>query len=316
MRFGWGLGAGLLVLGATAAIWWQRCCASTSPAVPAYSEPAPPPPANSATPPRQVPPELQWDELLGEEDEANRYPFTVIVIADFAEHGEGNRACSGVLIGPRLVLTAGNCVCVRPHLGDRQGQALTRVDASNCETAATVRTYTYAPATDVDRKESWSESYSGAIHPHPKLKLMLDRHGNAVSAQANLALILLDRPVKPNTPPVPLTEQGVRVGELLTVVGYGYIEGMTGLDGIRRFTQERVSEVVDASTGQALFGQPEQQGYKGDTGGPCLRETAEGLVLAGISHRGFGSKATLTSMNVHLDWLREKLKHAEGLGSP
>ena len=259
---------------------------------------------------------MQWDELLGEEDEANRYPFTVIVIADFAEHGEGNRACSGVLIGPRLVLTAGNCVCVRSRLGDREGQVLTRVDASSCETAATVRTYTYAPATDVERKESWSESYSGTIHPHPRLKLMLDRHGNAVSAQANLALILLERPVKSNTPPVPLTEEGVRAGEPLTVVGYGYIEGMTGLDGIRRFTQERVSKVVDANEGQALFGQPEQQGYKGDTGGPCLRETAQGLVLAGISHRGFGSKATLTSMNVHLDWLRERLKHAEGLGSP
>ena len=316
MRPGWGLGAGLAVLGAAAAIWWPRSCASVSPAVPLHSEPAAAQQAPPTNPPQQVLPELQWDELLGEEDEANRYPFTVIVIAGFAERGQGNRACSGVLIGPRHVLTAGNCVCVRPSPGAQEGQSLTRIGASTCEAAATVRTFTYAPANGVDRKESWSETYSGTIHPHPRLELRLDSDGNPVSAHANLALVLLDRPVKRNTPPLLLSEEGVREGELLTVVGFGYISGITGLDGVRRFTQERVSKIVDASTGQARFGLPEEQGYKGDTGGPCLRETAQGLVLAGISHRGFGGEATLTSVNVYLDWLREELKHAEGSGSP
>jgi hypothetical protein len=145
--------------------------------------------------------------------------------------------------------------------------------------------------------------------------LVVDRDGGPVSAQANLALVLLDTPVKRNTPPVPLSGEAIREGELLTVVGFGYIAGITGLDGVRRSTQERVSKVVDASTGQARFGLPEDQGYKGDTGGPCLRETAQGFVLAGISHRGFGKEATLTSVNVHLDWLREELKRAETMSA-
>lgn len=313
MRLRWGLGVGLAVLGA-AAIGCPRSCSPVSPAAPpqpAASQQAPP-----DSPPQRVPPELQWDVLLGEEDEANRYPFTVIVIADFAERGQGNRACSGVLIGPRHVLTAGNCVCVRPYPQAQNGQGLTRIDASTCEKTATVRTFTSAPADGVDPKESWSVKYPGTIHPHPRLEVMLDRDGNPVSAQANLALVLLDTPVKRNTPPVPLSEEGVRAGELLTVVGFGYIAGITGLDGVRRFTQEPVSKVVDASTGRARFGLPEEQGYKGDTGGPCLRETAQGFVLAGISHRGFGREATLTSVNVHLDWLRTELERAEGSGSP
>jgi hypothetical protein len=221
-----------------------------------------------------------------------------------------------VLIGPRLVLTAGNCVCVRPYPEAQKGQGPTRISASTCEKDATVRTFTYAPADGVDPKESFSVMYSGTILPHPKLELILDRDGNPISTQANLALVLLDGPVKHNTPPVPLSEEGVRGGELLTTVGFGYVASISGLDGVRRFTLERVSKVVDADMGQASFGLPEEQHYKGDTGGPCLRETAHGFVLAGISHRGFGRAAMLTSVHVYLDWLRAELKRTEGLDSP
>jgi Trypsin len=315
MRLGWRLGVGLAVLSA-AAIWWLRSGAPISPGAPPHSEPPVTQPVPTDSSSQGASSWFQWDELLGDEDEANRFPFTVIVIASFAERGKGNRGCSGVLIGPRLVLTAGNCVCVRPYPEAQKGQGLTRISASTCEKDATVRTFTYAPADGVDPKESLSVRYSGTIRPHPQLELILDRDGNPVSAQANLALVLLDGPVKRNTPPVPLSEEEVRTGELLTMVGFGYIANISGLDGVRRFTQERVSKIVDADTGQARFGLPEEQGYKGDTGGPCLQETAQGFVLAGISHRGFGKEATLTGVNVYLDWLRGEIKHAEGLDSP
>jgi hypothetical protein len=314
MRLGWGLGAGLAALGA-AAMLWPVDCPSESSAVLPHSGAEPSREGRQLHPTRQVPPELRWDELAGEEDATNRFPFTVIVMAHFAGGGERNRACSGVLIGPRLVLTAGNCVCVRPHPSALEGQDLTSTDASTCETSATVKTFTYEPPTLGEGMESWSESYEGTIRPHPRLKLLFDPHGNIISVQANLAVILLDRPVKKNTPPALVAEEGVRADELLTVVGYGYVEAITGLDGKRRFSEEQVLKISDASTGQARFGQPAMHGYKGDTGGPCLRETARGPVLVGISHRGFGEEATLTSLNVYQDWLSEEIKHAQALGS-
>jgi hypothetical protein len=267
--------------------------------------------ASSANPPWGGPPELQWDELIGEADAANHYPFTVIVIAKASGGHEPQRACSGAIIAPWLVLTAGNCVCPRSRPIPPEGQGNTLTDASTCETTASVMTFTYEALRAEAGMESWSERYQGTIRPHPRLEIRFDSHGKVVSSQANLALIVLDRPVKKNTPPVPISAEAAQAGETLTVVGYGYIQGITGLDGKRRFSQEKVLRTVDANSGQVLFGLPELHGYKGDTGGPCLRETAQGPVLVGISNRGFGDESTLTNVSGYQDWLSGEMKRVE-----
>jgi hypothetical protein len=317
MRLGWALGAGLTALGAAALIW-AVASPSGSPAMLPHQRPASSVTEHQPPPSQQVSPGVQWDELAGQDDAQNRYPFTVIVTAHFSGAGERNRACSGVLIAPRLVLTAGDCVCVRSNPSTLESQSRRWLDAATCETSATVKTFTYEPLAEGQGVESWSESYEGVIRPHPHLKLQLDEHGHTVSARANLAVVLLDRPAKKNTPPALLAEEGVRAGEFLIVVGYGYIEAIAGLDGRRRFTQEQVVRITDERTGQARFGQAVMQDYKGDTGGPCLRETPQGPVLVGISHRGSGNEATLTSLKVYRDWLRGEIQRSgeEARSSP
>src|SRR5512140_2391348 len=50
--------------------------------------------------------------------------------------------------------------------------------------------------------------------------------------------------------------------------------------------------------------------YKGDTGGPCLRETERGLELVGISQRGLGLTPTFTRIAPYRGWLEEQIRLA------
>jgi secreted trypsin-like serine protease len=259
-------------------------------------------------------PEMQGSLLIGEADETNRYPSTVAVYA-LAPRGQPRyRACAGVLLTPQLVLTAGQCVC-RPHADSRSGiGATTRIDSSDCAREATVVTSTYEPLTHRKGVESWAVEYQGTIRLHPQFELLLDDQGTVTVDHADLAVVRLDTPVQENIPPVRLSKQQAQLGERLTVVGYGYIEAIGGMDGRRRFSRETVVQFLDPNGTRVLFGSPELHAYKGDTGGPCLRESEQGLELVGISSRGLGKEPTFTSTYRYRDWLDEEIHLAEREG--
>jgi hypothetical protein len=242
------------------------------------------------------PPELQWSLLLGEEDSTNRYPATVQVIVHDAADASEHKECSGVLVDPRLVLTAGHCVC--------------QLDASRCAATATVVMVTSEPPTPEGVAEAWSVSLSGRVRPHPRFRLRLDSRGQVLSSTANLALIRLDQPVKKHIPPIRLAAEKAKTGELLTIVGYGYAEGARALDGKRRFSQEPVTGALDPDGERMRFGRPELSTYQGDTGGPCLREGPDGPALVGISSRGLGREPAFTSTYPYREWLQSEIQLA------
>jgi Trypsin len=254
-----------------------------------------------------LPPELQWDLLIGEADDANRYPFTVAVFARAPSGQPRYRGCAGVLLSPDLVLTAAHCVCM-PHMDSRAGAGEPlRIDASACATTATVLTYTYEPLPEAKGMESWSVEYEGAVQPHPGFELVMGVQGAAMASRANLAVIRLDTHVQSNIPPIRLAAEAAHPGELMTVVGYGYFEAIGGMDGKRRFSQERVKKFLDPSGERVEFGARDLHPYKGDTGGPCLRETEHGPELLGISSRGLGKEPTFTSISPYRNWLNEQV---------
>jgi len=81
------------------------------------------------------------DSLLllgGKIDVDNRFAGTVIVTPD-GPFG----MCSGLLIAPRLVLTAGHCVCARQKAPKPQGQADLVINAGSCAATASVTTVFY-----------------------------------------------------------------------------------------------------------------------------------------------------------------------------
>ncbi|MCY1083265.1 trypsin-like peptidase domain-containing protein [Archangium lansingense] len=144
----------------------------------------------------------------------------------------------------------------------------------------------------------------------------MDTRNVVVTSEADLALIFLEGSVEENVPPIPLAKEEVRAGESMTVVGHGYLEDTGGLDGRRRFSRETVAGFLDPDKGRILLGSSDLHAYRGDTGGPCLREGAGSPALVGISSRGLGKEPTCTSTFVYREWLAQEMELASKADSP
>jgi hypothetical protein len=243
--------------------------------------------------------------LAGPVDAENRYPATVIVTAQLkttALH------CSGAIIHPQMVLTAGHCVCARRErsLPEDQGRAV--IDALECAASANISSVIYKPA-----KEQGSEFRGGAgkIRPHPDLNIVLGAEGEVLSSTADLAVIVLEEPLREDIRPIPLAEHEVAINDFVIIVGHGYDEIATGFDKDRRFSKNRVLKFADSRQGRVLIEQPGRHLYRLDSGGPCLHEDFRGATLVGVSSRSLGEGAAFTSIFPYRAWLRAQLRSLE-----
>jgi hypothetical protein len=192
---------------------------------------------------------------------------------------------------------------------DGRGHAI--IDASACFNGAQVDTLFYKPPIEDGTKSSGSRGkfYRGKVHPHPALRIMLDEQGRVLSSQADIALIFLDDPVE--FPGMPLATGKLRVGDPVTIVGYGYDEVANVFGWERRFCTNKITRLMLAQDERILIEQPGRHRYRLDSGGPCLRQEAKGPALVGISNRWLGEGAACTSIDGYRDWLREEARRAE-----
>ena len=160
-----------------------------------------------------------WSVGTGEFDSRNRYSSAVELGELELPPEKRMELCTGVLISPRLVLTAAICVC-SPRQAVRSGGGQGVLDAKACAKTVDVKATLYGPPAHLGRSEERSAVYSGVVRVHPEFKRVDDGRQVIVSNEADLAVIVLDRAA--NVPPVELAESDVKAGESLVVVGYGY----------------------------------------------------------------------------------------------
>lgn len=250
--------------------------------------------------------------MEGEPDVDNRYPAVVRVTPVARELIDGLRSCSGVIISPHLVLTAGHCVCQsRPPI--TRGLVARQVDGSSCVEAATVELFFYEqdPRGPRNAPGHTSAQYQGQVRPHPRLEVRSNAQGEVLSSHADLALIALDTPVPQGFRPVPFTTTAVALQESLVLVGFGHAEELGMLDDTRLINRRTVAAQVDAAGERFQLEQQGESFFRGDSGGPCFRESPQGRTLVGISTTGLGQQPTLTALDAYREWLQQEIQRVE-----
>jgi len=249
-----------------------------------------------------LPAEEEILDAAGTPDSKNRYLSTVVVSLHKPKEGA---ECSGVIIGPRNVLTAAHCVCKPPKSPSGRGVPTAMVDHTQCSEQAYASTVRFSSTHSADSVEL--RTYHGSVHPHPEFKMLVDGDGYIVSVTADLAVVMLQKALEEKLPELRLGEDEIQSHEVLVMAGYGHGEEWGG-GYDRYYRSNKIIGPENSSKDRFIY---QQQGafiYNGFDGGPCFREQGAQRWLAGIASVGSEKALTLTSIFAHRAWIQSELQ--------
>ncbi len=165
------------------------------------------------------------------------------------------------------------------------------------------------------------KSRQGSVRIHDGYEFSTDTAGSLTASRMDLAAIHLDKPFEDVRPDSKLAVREVQPEETLFVIGYGIAPSERW--GIRHFGKNQVMEMAISVGGDGLFsfrgsGEDKQgaHAWRGDSGGPCFREDADGnRWLAGIISMGQltrrGALTHFTSVFHHRAWINAQMDLSE-----
>ncbi len=219
--------------------------------------------------------------IKGSASDASQDAVVLIMHYDKLKSGGGTAAgCTGILLTPRLVLTARHCLSVTDDGAacDGEGKAIQGGAVQSDHRAGALYVFTGKDRPDFISGAGLSTAREG--------QEIITTGANTL-CNNDIALLLLAKPVdNPKIAPVRL-EEGPTKGEKITVVGWGITDQTQSPDVRQQRTGLSVFDVGPKSDLGATEFRLGESTCSGDSGGPAF--AASGAVVGVLSRGGNGS---------------------------